>query len=40
MANTTNISVNCISPVSSSSPHETGSSEEDDFIDTDDNLRV
>jgi hypothetical protein len=40
MANTTNTSVNCISPASSSSSHETGSSEEDDVIDTDDNLRV
>ncbi len=38
MANTTNISINCISPASSS--NETGSSEEDDVVDTDENLRV
>ena len=38
MANTTDISINCISPPSSS--NETGSSEEDDVVDTDENLRV
>jgi hypothetical protein len=38
MANTANISINCISPVSSSA--DSGSSEEDDVVAIDDDMRV
>jgi hypothetical protein len=38
MANTANISINCISPATSSD--ESGSSEENDVVAADENLRV
>ncbi len=38
MANTVNISINCISPVSSS--NESNSSEEDDVLTADEDMRV
>jgi hypothetical protein len=38
MTNTGNVSINCISPITSS--NESGSSEEDDVVASDENLRV
>lgn len=38
MTNTANIEINCISPITSS--NESGASEEDDVVATDEDLRV